>query len=247
MIDIHTHILPGVDDGAGTIRDSLRLIRQAAEGGTTEIILTPHCAPSYDFFNYNDEYLGERFDRLCEAVYREGIPVILHPGMEVLYEGREELLEHLDDYATLCGSRYFLMEYYFDVSGETFLEGIRILKKCGYIPLIAHPERYDCVKADEGLLLEGRKMGAWYQMNKGSLSGTHGEHARRSAVRLLDLDLVDFIASDAHDVRHRGSTLGRVYRYVRAAYGEERARRLFVENGRKVVGAAPLPGIHRNA
>lgn len=241
MIDIHTHIMPGVDDGARTIRDSVSLIRQASEGGTTEIILTPHCAPSYDFFNYSDEYLEERYEQLCAVVARERIPVILHPGMEVLYEDREELLEHLEDYATLCGSRYFLMEYYFDASAETFLEGIRTLKSCGYIPVIAHPERYDCVKEDRELAAEGRRLGAWYQVNKGSLSGTHGERSRRSAVWMMDQDLVDFVASDAHEVRRRGSALGRVYQYVKTEYGEERARRLFLENPGKVVrGQTPL-------
>lgn len=235
MIDIHTHILPGVDDGARTMEDALRLIRQAAEGGTREIILTPHCAPSYDFFNYNDERLGERFDRLCYAVYQEKIPVTLYSGMEVLYESREEFLYHLDDYAPLCGGRYLLMEYYFDVSRERFLEGIRTVKQCGYYPVIAHPERYDCVKKDLELALEGRRLGAFLQINKSSLSGAHGEKAGQCAEKLLDLDAVEFLASDAHSVETRGSNLGRVYHYIRKEYGEERARRLFVENPGKII------------
>lgn len=235
MIDIHTHILPGVDDGARTVWDSLKLIRQAAQGGTKEIILTPHCAPSYDFFNFNDERLEESFQILCEAVYRERIPVILHPGMEVLYESREEFLVHGEDYASLCGSRYLLMEYYFDVSPIIFLEGIRTVQEWGMIPVVAHPERYDCVKADPSLVQEGRRRRAWFQVNKGSLSGLHGRQSQKCASYLLDMDMVDFIASDAHDEKYRGSSLGRVYRYIRDEYGEERARRLFVENARKVI------------
>ena len=235
MIDIHTHILPGVDDGAGTIRDALQLIRQAAEGGTREIILTPHCAPSYGFFNYNDERLEEKFERLCEAVYRERIPVLLHPGMEVLYEDREEFLEHAKDYASLCASRYLLVEYYFDASPDIFLEGIRTVRECGYIPVVAHPERYGYVKTDPAIVKEGRGLGARFQVNKGSLSGAHGAQAQKCANSLLDMDVVDFIASDAHDVRYRGSNLGRVYRYIKSEYGEKRAKKLFEENARKIV------------
>lgn len=235
MIDIHTHIMPGVDDGAETLDDALRLIMQAAEGGTKEIILTPHCAPSYGFFNFNDYFLEENFDRLCYAVEKERIPVILHPGMEVLYESREELLVHMDEYFPLCGGRYFLMEFFFDVSGDEFLEGIQTVREQGYIPVIAHPERYECVKKDWELAAEGYRKGAKFQINKSSLSGTHGEKAARCAVHLLDMDLVEFIASDAHYVRGRGSGLGRVRRFIEKEYGTERAKRLFVTNPGKVV------------
>lgn len=235
MIDIHTHIMPGVDDGAGTLTDALRLIRQAVEGGTREIILTPHCAPSYGFFNFNDHLLEEKFDRLCYAVEKERIPVILHPGMEVLYESREDFMMHLDEYFPLCGSRFFLLEFFFDVSGDEFLEGIQTVSEQGYIPVIAHPERYECVKKDWELALEGKKKGARLQVNKSSLSGTHGEKAARCAFQLLELDVVDFIASDAHHVRGRGSGLGRVYQFIEKEYGLERARRLFVTNPEEVV------------
>lgn len=235
MIDIHTHILPGVDDGAQTLQEAVRMIRQAAESGTREIILTPHCAPAYDFFNYNDDRLEERFERLCYMVHEEKIPVILHPGMEVLYEGREQLIAHMDDYASLCGGVFFLMEYYFDVHPLDFLEGICTLKECGYIPVIAHPERYRCMKTDWKLAQEGRRLGARFQVNKGSLYGVHGEAARSCAYYLLDQDIVDFIASDAHDRMYRGSRLGKVYRHIQEEYGEERARRLFVDNPMEVV------------
>lgn len=106
----------------------------------------------------------------------------------------------------------------------------------GYIPVIAHPERYECVKKDWELALEGCKKGAKFQINKSSLSGTHGEKAARCATCLLDMDLVDFIASDAHHVWERGSGLGRVCRFIEKEYGTERAKKLFVTNPRKVVG-----------
>ena len=231
MVDIHTHILPGVDDGAADIEMALRLIRHAAAGGTREIFLTPHCAPSYGFYNYDGEELAGQFDRLCRAVYqKEQIPVRLHPGMEDLYEGREDLLRHQDENYPLCGSRYLLMEYYFDVEGEQFLEGIDTLQECGYVPVIAHPERYECVWKYPELLKEGRKKGALFQMNKGSLSGRHGGDAGKTAEWMLDEDLADFIASDAHHPVHRDSGLKYVAEYVRRYYGKEKMYRIFIKN-----------------
>lgn len=246
MIDIHTHILPRVDDGARTVSDAIRMIKDAVRAGTREIIITPHCAPSYGFFNYDDEILDEHFARLCQVVQQEGIPVILHPGMEVLYEGRRELLENIEQYFPLCGGRYLLMEYYFDTLAEDFLEGIDTVIECGYVPLIAHPERYECICREWELVLEGRDRGALFQMNKGSLAGRHGENARRVAGYLLESDAVDFIASDAHDCKYRTAGLRRIYQFIQNEYGRERAYRLFVGNPEKVINNIQIMDIDRS-
>lgn len=230
MIDIHTHILPGVDDGAESFRESLKLIRQAAEGGTKHIVLTPHCAPLYGFHNYRGRELQARFQRLCRMTVRERIPVTLYPGLEILYEVKDDFLFYLDEYVSLCNSRYFLIEFRFDVSEETFMEGIETVKREGMIPVIAHPERYRCVAKNPGLAVEGRSSGARYQINKGSLAGLHGSRAEKTAFILLDQDLVDYIASDAHHPFFRGSRLDRVYRFIKREYGREKAARLFVYN-----------------
>lgn len=231
MIDIHTHMLPGVDDGASDIQMSIQLILDAVRNGTKEIFLTPHCAPSYGFYNYDGEDLAQHFNYLCQVVYeQERIPVMLHPGMEVLYESREEMLRLSNDYFPLCGSRYLLMEYYFDVDEFHFLEGIETAQECGYVPVVAHPERYECVQNNRQMIQEGREKGAYFQINKGSLGGRHGEDAQRTGEWMLHEDLADFIASDAHHPKQRGSNLRYVEEYVRFYYGEERARRIFMEN-----------------
>lgn len=246
MIDIHTHILPGIDDGAADIRTALQMIRNAAEGGTRQIILTPHCAPSYGFFNFSNEELNRHFVRLCSAVREAGIPAVLHPGMEVLYEGRAEFVKNIDDFYPLCGSRYFLMEYYFDVPPSEFLEGIRTVEEYGYVPIIAHPERYECVNDDWELALEGRRAGALFQINKGSLAGRHGAAARECAVFFLEQDAADFVASDAHDLNFRRSGLMNVYRFVQSEYGRKRAYRLFEGNPEKVIQNLQITDINRS-
>lgn len=235
MIDIHTHILPGVDDGAADMEEAVRMIRYAWQRGTTELILTPHFAPAYGFHNADMDRLDRTFQKLCGIVYEEErIPVILHPGMEVLFEGRREFMRHIEDYFTLCGGDYLLMEFYFDVERQMFLEGIETVLECGMIPVIAHPERYECIADNPELVRSGKEKGAWFQLNKGSLSGKHGEKARRCAASLMNMDLIDFVASDAHDTKLRHTGLDRVYRFIHEEYGPRRGYRLFEENPWKI-------------
>lgn len=242
MIDIHTHILPGVDDGARSFREALRLLEDAAKAGTKEIILTPHCAPSYGFWNFDGGELDLCFRRLCREAQRERIPVILHPGMEVLYEGREEMLYHREEYCTLCHSRYLLMEYPFDGTKEEFLEGIETAGECGFVPVVAHPERYDCIQKAPSLVVTGSAMGALFQINKSSLKGSHGENAWKTGHWILENGLADFIASDAHDPLRRNSNLQGIEQYIRRHYGKDMAYRIFVENPLAVIENKKLKG-----
>ena len=235
MIDIHTHILPGVDDGARNLQEAMELLREAVRMGTREIILTPHCAPAYGFWNFDGEELDITFRRLRRAVEQEGLEVRLHPGMEVLYEGREEMLYHREEYCTLCRSRYLLMEYYFDVEKKEFLEGIETALECGFVPVVAHPERYEAIQREPELVKQGRSIGALFQINKSSLKGSHGEGAWKIGHWILEQEMEDFIASDAHDSVRRGSSLQGVEEYVRRRYGKERARRIFRENPQAVI------------
>lgn len=235
MIDIHTHIMPGVDDGAKNLSMAIRMLEHAATGGTKHIILTPHCAPAYDFYNYNGDDLARSFAQLQFAVKQSEIPITIHPGMEILFENRKEFLSHMNDYFTLCGSRYFLIEYYFDVSEEGLLEGVDTVQECGCVPIIAHPERYESIQKnclyEEGTLIrEMCRKGALIQVNKGSLSGKHGADSLRVGEWLLVQDLVDFVASDAHHPVHRNASLKHVEDYIRKSFGKERAKKMFWDN-----------------
>lgn len=240
MIDIHTHIMPGVDDGAKNLDMAIRILEQAASTGTREVILTPHCAPAYGFFNYDGDMLAHVFHKLHREVERRNIPICIHPGMEILFEGRKNFLCHKEEYYPLCGSRYFLIEYFFDVPGEIFLEGIDTVKEVGYEPIVAHPERYhvvqqDCIKNQGELLVEAGNRGVLFQINKGSLSGKNGEKARQTAEWLLKQNIVDFVASDAHDSQRRTSRLDHVASYIRKKYGKDREKRLFHKNPECVI------------
>lgn len=236
MIDIHTHILPWVDDGAESMDMALELLKEAWEGGTKELVVTPHCAPEYGFYNFDGERLAKIFRQLCRKAYEENqMKIVLHPGMEVLYAGKSEMLRRCGDYFPLCAGTYLLMEYYFDVDEKHFLEGIDTARICGFYPVIAHPERYKCVQENIRLIEKGRKLGAMVQINKGSLSGYHGRRACWTGEQLLEKDLADVIASDAHRPKYRGSSLRNVERYITDRYGKKRADILFRENPGKII------------
>ena len=233
MIDIHTHIMPGVDDGAKNYHMALEMLRSAVAGGTTDVILTPHCAPSYGFFNYNDDNLSTHFDRLCYEVGRRNIPIRLHPGMEILFEGRKEFMSQIRDFYPLCGSRYYLIEHYFNVTEEMFIDAVKCVMEIGGVPIVAHPERYEQIQ--EECLLKAAEMGALFQVNKGSLAGRHGDKALHTAMWMLDQDLVGFIASDAHHPKYRNAGLKYVEKMIRETYGRTRAKVIFEENPRKII------------
>ena len=149
MVDIHCHILPGVDDGSPSMEDSLQMARMAADSGVTDIIATPHCnLPGDGPKNYRSAALRTGFSRLRQALEQEGIPLRIHPGAEVFCT--PELPELLDrrQLQTLGGGRYLLVEFYFDESAEFMEQCFHQIRTRGLTPVAAHPERYKTVQQD---------------------------------------------------------------------------------------------------
>lgn len=235
MIDIHTHILPLVDDGAGNFGEAIEMLKLAYEMGTNEMVLTPHCAKIYGFANEAEE-IREKFEYFSDIAGRkERIPIRLYPGMEVLYEGKERMKKSKEYYLTLNDSRYLLMEFMFDISRRTFLEGIDWARECGVIPVVAHPERYDCVQEDWKLVREAQKMGAGIQVNEGSLFGRYGQLSRHTAHIFLEKKMVQCIASDAHHLTNRTPKLDRARFYLEERYGRSYAKMLLHDNPGKIL------------
>ena len=149
MVDIHCHILPGVDDGSPSMEDSLQMARMAADSGVTDIIATPHCnLPGDGPKNYRSASLRAGFSRLRQALEQEGIPLGIHPAAEVFCT--PELPELLDrrQLQTLGGGRYLLVEFYFDESAEFMEQCFHQIRTRGLTPVAAHPERYKTVQRD---------------------------------------------------------------------------------------------------
>ena len=179
MVDIHCHILPGVDDGSPSMEDSLEMARMAADSGVTDIIATPHCnLPGDGPKNYRSAALRTGFSRLRQALEQEGIPLGIHPGAEVFCT--PELPELLDrrQLQTLGGGRYLLVEFYFDESAEFMEQCFHQIRTRGLTPVAAHPERYDAVQRDPYIIRRWFEGGVVIQLNKGSILGRLGRRAR---------------------------------------------------------------------
>ena len=153
MIDIHSHILFGVDDGAGNAEDSLIMAETAAENGVKQMIMTPHCCEADGFANFNTAELLTRFDSMRAMMKENERPLKLYNGMEVFSTPR--LGEQIDEgkLLTLAGSKYLLIEFAFGETDEFMERSLQTVFERGLIPVIAHPERYYFIQ-DEPAFLE---------------------------------------------------------------------------------------------
>ena len=214
MFDIHCHILHGVDDGSGNLSDSLEMAKLAADSGTKAIIATPHCNIPATFDNYWSKDIETKFSALRQAVRECGIPVEIYKGQEVFLSKKFE--EHLEkgEFITLNDSRYMLVELDFRIDEETAVSRIGRLVSHGYVPIIAHPERYSCVIGDTEAVEKFREAGALIQVNGGSLTGYFGNVIQKTAQRILFKGQADFVASDAHSQYRRTPDMTAVHEFI---------------------------------
>lgn len=229
MIDIHSHILPLVDDGSKSIEMSLGMLDQAYRNGTDEIILTPHLAYSYGFDNPKDK-ISELFEELKEIVRDAGIPIKMYLGCEFLYSSKETFEKHFEDITTLNDTQYMLIEFHFDARDTDILDAVRSVLEKGCIPVIAHPERFEAIQTDLNVARSIKELGGYLQMNKGSVLGDYGSIARETVLDLLEEGLIDLVGSDAHNLRSRYPAMGEAYEEIRHYFGESYADLIFNEN-----------------
>ena len=152
MIDLHCHILPGVDDGSPDAEISLSMARHAAESGVTAIAVTPHCNLPGFRRNYRGPDYRRQLNDLRELLTQENIPLRLYSGAEVFADPSNiRTLIEQHELITLGGSRYLLVEFDFGLPGSVLLRTLEAIAQRGLVPVVAHPERYDAVQRDPGL------------------------------------------------------------------------------------------------
>ena len=198
MIDIHSHVLPGVDDGAEDMEISLALADMAARSGVNGIVATPHCNIPDEIDNYVSEELEQLWDDLDREIRRADIPVTLYRGMEVFATPQVPQLLEQGLVWTLNDTEYFLIEFSFREDPDFCTDILRRCAAIGYRPVIAHPERYFFIQDDPELAYEWCVAGYGLQLNKGSLLGRFGQGPQRTAELLADHGLAACVASDAH-------------------------------------------------
>lgn len=234
MIDIHTHILPGVDDGARDMYDTLEMLRMSAECGVEKIVATPHCNIPGVFRNYFAPEYVECLTHLRNVVKREGIPIEVLPGMEAFATDDLPELIVQGKVMPLNQSRYILMEFDFAEEADFADDVLRRVREVGAKPVIAHPERYGFVQEHPEIVLDWRRKGYLIQINKGSFLGRFGRMAERTAYMLLEHNLVSVVASDAHSPYQRTPYVLDAYEVLKRAYPERYLDVIFRENPKRI-------------
>lgn len=225
MIDLHCHLLPGIDDGAADLATSLRMAKIAVADGITITACTPHIYPG--LFENRADGIRSAIARLRADLAEADIPLQITEGADIQLV--PELVEGLrgGTHPTLHGTRYFLFEPPHHTLPVRFQESIHDCLALGYVPIITHPERLTWLgESTYPWFTEAARTGAWIQVTAGALTGRFGRLPRYWGERMLDEGLVHILATDAHDPKHRPPLLAEGREAAARWLGEEEANRL---------------------
>ena len=210
MIDIHTHVIPCVDDGSPSLETSIDMIKHEISIGVTSIICTPHHI--YKRYEKSVEEIKNQFNLLKAKVEELNLPVKLYLGQEICYTHRENIIAMLKEgkLLTINNTNRILLEFHFSREPENLLEVLYNFSVNGYEVIVAHVERYEWMTIDK--VKELRQEGALIQINSNSYLGLTSWREKRMTRKLIKLGLVDYVASDTHSFRP--STLDKSYKKI---------------------------------
>ena len=235
VIDIHSHILFGIDDGADTIAESIEMLKMAEKQGVKNVFCTSHHwqAESSDY--------DLNFELLKEKIISEGIDVKLHKGMEILCEDDRYFPETMRDInngivKTLNGTDYLLLEMSPFMSAEDIYECVNtVFEQTGKKAVLAHIERYSVLDGEDCVIAQLKELGCLFQINAYSLVEEKHDSIRNFARKLLSEKLVDFIGSDAHRVNHRPPDILTGVDYIYKNCDEEYADAICFRNAERML------------
>lgn len=214
MIDIHSHILPGADDGAKTESNSLSMAQAAIEEGITQIVASPH-HKNRTYENYRNE-IRSNVAVLNKLYQSKGMQLEVLPGQEVRIYGEIETDLQNGEIQTVNDSKYLLIEFPSDAVPHYASQLFYDLQMNGIIPVIVHPERNRELLNDHRKIYELVQNGALTQVTAASVVGKFGKQIETFTHQLLEANLTHFVASDAHNTTSRGFYLRDAYRYIQS-------------------------------
>ena len=236
MVDIHCHILPGLDDGAETIEQSVEMAEMAIKDGITHVVATPHSNGEYRF---DPVLIRQRRDELQERLAGR-LTLATGCDFHLSFENIQDLRSNPAKY-TINQKNYLLVELAdFSIPPGTD-ETLHQLQLLGLSPIITHPERNRLIRSKPEQLRNWLRQGCYVQITAQSLLGGFGESTKKQAEEWLEQDMVHFFASDAHNPSGRPLRLRAAYEAVAEKRGEEVAQALFVENPMAALEGRPLP------
>ena len=233
FIDMHCHCLPGIDDGAATMEDSLQMLQTAYADGIRKVIVTPH------FHHRRGHVPKEVILQKLEEVKKElrGVcpDLELYPGNELHYSSKLPELLAEEQVCTMANSRYVLIEFSPEKEFAEMRNALINVQSQGVWPILAHIERYTCLVNKPQLAEELAEMGIYLQVNADGVLGNYGRKEKKLIKKMFSYDLISFVASDAHDTEHRKQQLSEAAEYVRKKFGEETVENCFWRNQQMVI------------
>ena len=232
MIDIHCHMLFGVDDGADSLEESVKLLADARKQGVTDVILTPHLR--HGMFHYDRALVDRNFQSLLP--YAEKIGIHLYLGCE--YHVNTEIMDAYGNgkFHSLADRKYILTEYSSASEYSFVVKMTQEIIRHGFVPVIAHVERYGCLREEIERVAELQDMGAWIQINADAVLGLEGRGTKKFCKELLEEEWVDVIASDTHDLKKRACHMEKCFSYIGKKYGADYARELMEQKPAQIIG-----------
>ena len=233
FVDLHCHILPALDDGAKDMDKTKEMLKIAYEEGIRRIIATPH------FFASKKSASLERIEETIREVESRmeewGFYIKLYPGNEIYY--RSEVAELLEEgkIATMAGSQYVLVEFDPMTEYSYLRDGILKLDSYGYIPILAHTERYECLFEKKERLQRVKDHGGLIQVNASSFQGGMFDEMAKRAKYIMKNDLLDFIGTDAHSTGKRSPRMKDTASYLYKKLGNHKAEKILVHNPQAVI------------
>ena len=231
--DIHSHILPGVDDGSQSLEESLGMLEIAYQEGTRNVMLTPHYIRGKN--RYDREELNSRFRAFQDEVSKRYPDMKLYLGNEVLYE--DGIVEDLKEgkIQTMNNTKYVLVEFNIRISYSQLYQAVRKITNARYRPIIAHVERYRCLFKHMERIDELVRMESYLQMNISSIYGGLLDEDARWCKKLVREGYISFFGTDAHDLENRAPYVQDYVGWIAKKCGEDVLEQMFIANAKKMI------------
>ena len=223
QVDIHSHLLPGIDDGVKTWEESIEILKKLSALGFKKIVTTPHVIS--DYYPNDNTIINSKLDELSEQLKVSDIDIQVTAAAEYMVD--ESFLDKIDnnDQLMCIGDNYVLIETPFINRPMILEEVIFKMKVAGYQPILAHPERYIYLQDDYSLVGSLIELGLMFQVNLVSLNGYYSKGAKKLAEYLIDNNMIHFIGSDIHNMKH-----AQAYEKAMKTKYFEKCRQLFLYN-----------------
>ena len=234
LVDVHCHVLPGLDDGSHDISETMEMLHIAVDEGITDMMVTPH-------FNSGGrsappEVVLQTLQNVQAVVQQEGLPIRLFPGNEVYYFS--DLPRYLQEHRvlTMNGSKHVLIEFSPSVMFRTLQNAMEDVLGVGYTPILAHVERYNCMLEDSEYVDFLRDMGVQIQVNASSIVGKSGTSVKKFVFELLQDGLVNYVGTDSHGCEHRTPQIAKCRNILSKKFSPSYVDRILRDNAMQAFG-----------